>query len=137
VGDHVLGISENSPETIGYWEGVDQDELRLKRCSDCGQHLHPRRIICPNCASANLDWSRVSGRGRVYTFSQVFRAPRRELAPSLPYFVGIVELEEGVCLFTRLIPDQDADVRIGAAVEVAFRELEVGGKLPVFQVRAS
>lgn len=137
MGDRVLGMTETSPETAGYWEGVDQEELRLKHCADCGRFLHPRRIACSNCASLHLEWRRVSGRGRVYTFSQVFRAPRPEMRASIPYFVGIVELDEGVHLFTRLFPEPGAQVCIGAPVDVDFRYLEVGGKLPVFIVHPS
>ena len=136
-GPYRLGMTETSPETAGYWDGVDQDELRLKHCADCGRYLHPRRIVCSACASTNLSWARVEGRGRVYTFSEVFRAPRPEMAGSVPYFVGIVELEQGVFLFTRFIPEQDAPVRIGAPAEVDFRVLELGYKLPVFLVKPS
>lgn len=137
MGPRILGRTETSPETTGYWEGVDQDELRLKHCRDCGRFLHPRRIACSNCASLDLEWQRVSGQGRVYTFSQVFRAPVPEMTASVPYYVGMVELDEGVVLFTRLIPESDAQVRIGAPVDVHFRYLEVGGKLPVFVVHPS
>ncbi len=136
VGPYTLGLAESSPETEGYWDGVEQDELRLKRCADCGQFLHPRRIVCSACMSLELGWQRVTGEGEVYTFSQVFRAPRPELVRSAPYYVGIVRLKEGVHLFSRLLPEDGGDVVIGAPVTVDFRVLEGGQKLPVFRVAA-
>jgi hypothetical protein len=42
-----------------------------------------------------------------------------------------------VVLFTRLFPEPEAQVRIGAPVDVDFRYLEVGGKLPVWVVHPS
>ena len=135
IGPYQLGVAEGSPETAGYWEGVDANELRLKRCADCGQFLHPRRIVCSMCASTELTWQRVQGNGQIYTFSELHRAPLAELADSVPYHVGMVQLDEGVTLFSRLFGAPGAEVRIGAPVSVEFRELEVGGKLPVFVVQ--
>jgi uncharacterized OB-fold protein len=135
IGNFSLGRAEGSPETAGYWEGVDQDELRLKHCPECGQFLHPRRIVCSNCAGTALEWRRVEGDGEVYTFSELHRAPLAELNDAVPYHVGMVQLKEGVCLFARLFPQPNAPVQIGAPVKVDFRHLEAGGKLPVFVVQ--
>lgn len=136
VGPYTLGLAEASPETAGYWEGVDRDELRVKRCA-CGQHLHPRRIVCSECGSLDLEWQTVSGDGEIYTFSELRRAPRPEFVGAIPYYLGIVRLQEGVHLFTRLIPQEGSGVAIGARVGVDFRVLENGVKLPVFHVLAA
>jgi uncharacterized OB-fold protein len=135
IGPYQLGTAEASPETTGYWQGVDADELRLKHCANCGQFLHPRRIVCSKCGSMELDWQPVEGGGEIYTFSELHRAPMPELAGSVPYHVGMVQLHEGVTLFARLFGEAGAEVRIGAPVRVDFRELEAGGKLPVFVVQ--
>jgi len=137
MGEYTLGTAEASPETNGYWEGVDRDELSLKHCAACGRYLHPRRMVCSACASTELEWKAVSGSGQVYTFSQLYRAPRPELVASVPYFLGIVRLEEGVHLFSRLLPENGTDITIGAPVQVAFQRMEIGGKLPVFVVKRS
>lgn len=136
-----LGLMEASPETQGYWDGVARGELMLKRCLGCRRHLHPRRMACPDCYSAGVEWARASGRATVYSYSSVFRAPSSELQPTVPYCVGIVELEEKVHLFTRLIPASSgegigsgtaAEPEIGAAATLAFRTLENDQRLPVF-----
>jgi uncharacterized protein len=31
-----------------FWEGVEQDELRIQRCSSCGKLRHPPRPMCPD-----------------------------------------------------------------------------------------
>lgn len=137
VGGYVLGLAEASPETAGYWEGVEHDELRVKRCGECGTFLHPRRIVCSGCGSSALEWKKSTGRGTIYTYSRVHRAPRPEFKDSLPYFVGIVRLEEEVYFFSRLFAKEQTGVKIGAPVRVEFRRLETGVKLPVFAVVAA
>src|SRR6478672_8864106 len=128
IGDHARGMAEGSPETTGYWEGIDSDELRLKHCTACGRFLHPRRIVCSACNSLELEWRRVEGGGEVYTFSELHRATFPELSGSVPYFLGIVRLDEGVHLFARLFPTVGSGIQIGDRMRVEFRDLEVGGR---------
>lgn len=132
-----LGLVEASPETAMYWAGVDRCELLLKHCPICDRALHPRRIICPRCHAAALEWRAASGHGRVYSFSTIQRAPRPELSPSVPYTVGIVALDEGVHLFSRLQVEDEAELSIGASVTVRYEPLESGVLLPVFGLDSS
>jgi uncharacterized protein len=134
IGPYEVGLTETSPETAGYWEGVAAGELRIKRCANCGRHLHPRRIFCPQCSSHDLQWLKASGEGVVYTFSTVHRAPSAEF--EAPYTNGIVELAEGVHLFGRLIGKDHAQIAIGDAVTVEFGPVRPGGdRLPLYRVR--
>jgi uncharacterized OB-fold protein len=133
MGPYEMGLTETSPETQGYWEGVAREELMIKRCRDCGDHLYPRRLFCPRCGNDNLEWVKASGAGKVYTFSTVHRAPDKSL--SVPYTNGIVALEEGVYLFGRLIGKPDDEIAIDDRVEVEFASLVEGQpKLPVYRV---
>ena len=134
AGDYFLGIYQPSPETVGYWEAVARHELVLKWCPHCQIAFHPKRIVCTACGADDLEWKRASGRGTVYSFSEVHHAPSGVFAPSVPYTVGLVALEEGVHLFSRLIPEGDAKVAIGAPAQVEFRVMELGQLLPVFVI---
>jgi len=134
IGPYEVGLTETAPETAGYWAGVERGELMIKRCAGCGRHLHPRRIFCPGCTSNDLAWVRSSGRGTVYTFSTVYRAPTEEF--EAPYTNGIVELEEGVFLYGRLVDGDGAEIAIGDPVEVDFEAVRAEGEvLPVYRVR--
>ena len=132
AGPRTLGVSEAAPETRGYWEGVERDELLLKWCSACSQHLYPRRIVCPHCGTDDLSWKRASGAGKVYSFSEITRAPARDMEASVPYTVGIVHLAEDVHMFTRFFVAAGKTVTIDAPAKVEFRVLERGEKLPVW-----
>ena len=133
IGPYEVGLTETSPETAGYWEGVEEGVLRIKRCTTCGRYLHPRRIFCPQCRSYELAWLDAAGTGAVYTFSTVYRAPASEFEP--PYTNGIVEHEAGVHLYGRLVGTDPELIGVGDRVSVEFAVLVEGGqKLPVYRV---
>lgn len=133
LGPIMIGLSETSPETTGYWDGVRRGELMIKRCGGCQRYLYPRRIFCPACSSDDLEWVRSPGSGEVYTFSTVYRAPTRDF--EVPYTNGIVRLDEGVYMFGRLVGKDHEQIAIGDRVDVDFEEVRPGeGILPVYRV---
>lgn len=62
-------------------------------------------------------------------------APRPGMEASVPYSVGIVELAEGVHMFTRFFTDPGAELRVNAPTRLEFRTLEPGELLPVWVVQ--
>ena len=133
AGPFFLGLYQPSPETVDFWDGVKAGELRLKWCDHCKKHLHPKRIVCPDCGSHELGSKVASGKGAVYSFSEVHRAALPALADSVPYTVGVVKLEEGVHLFTRFFAAPNP-VAVDAPARLEFRPLELGHTMPVFLV---
>lgn len=134
AGPYKMGLTETSPETAGYWEGVASGALRIKRCWNCKRYHHPRRIFCPGCSSSELRWVTASGEGTVYTFSTIYRSPSPEF--EAPYTNGIVQLAEGVHLFGRLIGKDPDQIAIGDTVTVEFGPARPGGdRLPLYRVR--
>lgn len=133
AGPFSFGIWQPSPEVAPFWQGVARGELSLKHCVKCDMALHPKRIVCPKCGGSDLGWQHSVGRGHVYSFSEVHRAPSERFEASVPYTVGMVTLREGVTLFTRLFAEP-GPIRIDAPAVVDFRVLEFGLRLPVFQV---
>jgi uncharacterized OB-fold protein len=87
AGPRSLGVSEASPETREYWDGLARGELLIKRCTGCERHLHPRRIVCPHCGTLDPRWVTAAGRGRIYSYSEIHRAPRPEMAGSVPVWI--------------------------------------------------
>lgn len=133
AGDYFLGLYQPSPETVEYWEAVKRNELVLKWCSHCTKAFHPKRIVCTSCGASDLTWKPSTGRGKVYSMSEVHRAPSPAFAGSTPYTIGVVALDEGVYLLSRLIADP-GPIAIDAPVHVDFQVLELGHRMPVFRV---
>jgi hypothetical protein len=114
-----------TPETEPFWSAAAAGRLLIKRCRSCGQaHFYPR-TICPFCFNDTTDWLEASGRGTVYSYSVMRRAP-------VPYAIAYVTLEEGVTMLTNIV-DCDLDaLRIGHAVRVVFKPTEGGPPVPMF-----
>jgi uncharacterized OB-fold protein len=86
-----------------YWVAAERGELLLQRCGRCGAYqFYPRRH-CVACMTADPEWVRSSGRGRLHTFSVVHRATNPEFGDDCPYVFAIVELEEGPRVSTRIV----------------------------------
>jgi uncharacterized OB-fold protein len=113
------------PETKAFWDAAAAGRLLIKRCAACGETHHYPRSICPFCGSDRTEWRDASGRGTVYTYSVMRRAP-------VPYAIAYVTLEEGVTMMTNIV-DCDLDaIRIGQKVRVVFKPTEGGPPVPMF-----
>ncbi len=122
-------------ETQAYWDGAARGELVVQRCAACGTHRHYPRALCPTCHAAEHQWVRVSGRGSVYSFSIVRRAPSPAFATLVPYVVALIALDEGPHLLSHIVGIDPNAVRIGMPVMVAFEAVGDGVMLPVFAPR--
>ena len=120
--------------TAPYWAAAREHRLVMPRCEDCGHyHFYPR-TLCPKCGSARLAWTACSGRGDVYSFTVIHRAPSPAFAAAVPYVVAAVKLDEGPHLMTNIVDCAPDTVRIGMPVRVAFQTVSDEITLPVFEL---
>lgn len=102
-----------------FWSFISDEELRIQRCVDCGRFRHYPRYMCGECQSLDWEWTPVSGRGTVHSFTTSYRSFDPTFRRSGPYVVATIELEEGV----RVVSDMDEpaeEVSFGAPVELFF-----------------
>jgi uncharacterized OB-fold protein len=120
--------------TAPYWSAAHEQRLVMPRCLDCSRyHFYPR-TLCPHCGSTRLEWSACGGRGTVYSYTIVHRAPSPAFAADVPYVVAVVEIDEGPRLMTNVVGCAPDAVRIGMKVGVAFRQVTDDVTLPVFEL---
>ena len=120
-----IAAPQVTPETQSFWDAAQAGRLVLKRCLACGEPHHYPRPICPFCGSDRTEWQSASGRGTIYSYSVMRRAP-------VPYAIAYVILEEGVSMMTNIV-DCDLDaIRIGQKVHVVFKPSEGGPPVPMF-----
>ncbi len=121
MSEYIKPLPKPSPTSRPYWEAVRRHELQLQHCGACSKYIYYPRPRCPNCMSDNLKWERVSGRGKLYSYTIVRRASTRSFADA-PYVLAIVELDEGPRMTTNMIapPDQ---LKIGMLVAVYFDDV--------------
>lgn len=106
--------------------------LKGSRCRKCGFRTFPPRADCPECMSGDFEFSDVSGRGKVHTFTRIAAAPSgfESLAP---YTIGVVDLEEAGRLLAWFGPTiREDEIRIGMPVQVVPRIFEEQEKIQVY-----
>lgn len=119
-----------------FWQGVDDERLRLQHCEQCQTIHHPPVLRCRECGSFAFVWHDASGRGTVFSYG-ISRYPATPQSPEGTVHV-VVELEEGVRIVSNLVRDEklEAPLEIGAPVEVLFDRLHSENLLPLFQLVA-
>jgi len=122
-----------SGETRPYWEACARGELLVQRCRACGEYQFYPRGFCAHCWSLDVHWVRSTGRGTVYTFTVTYQ--NRTPGYQEPYVLALVELEEGVRMFTNIVECEPESVYIGMPVEVVFYQAEGGLAIPCFRPR--
>lgn len=123
-----------TPTSAGFWEAARRKELVIQRCDGCRAWRHYPQVMCPACRSLEWSWERVSGRGKIHSYTVAHQAFHPHWADKVPYVVATIELEEGVRLVDDMLGLDPSAVRIGLAVEVVFEEQTNEVTLPKFRV---
>jgi len=123
----------SNADSEAYWEAAAREELVLKRCTACGMSHFPPRHLCPACWSVSLEWTKSSGKGVVYSFTVMQRAPMPAFGQRVPYVVALIDLEEGPRMMANILGDDALQTKIGDHVRVCFETRAGGSKLPQFR----
>lgn len=120
-----------------FWKAANEGILKIQRCTSCRRFHFPATSVCSECASTELKYETVSGRGRVHSYTETLAGARHPFFASIaPYLVGLVELEEqeGLLMYTNFPEARLDDMRAGAVVEVIFERLSTGQRIPQFHL---
>ena len=95
-------------------------------CPHCEAKIFPPRDVCPECSGEAKTPYSFSGRGEVYSYTNIHNAPAGYME-SAPYTVALVKLEEGPVVTAQLTDLGDTAVEIGMPVEMVTRKLRTDG----------
>lgn len=116
-------INFNLPTTKKFWEGLKNRKFLTTKCKICGEVFFPPRSHCPNCLSQELDWVELSGKGKLYSWTEIYVAAS-EFEP--PYVVGIIDLEEGVGRIITKINAKPEELKIGMPMRIIYVDVTEG-----------
>ena len=118
-----------------FWDGCQNDELRMQRCAACKKYRWLPRPMCPSCNALEHEWVAVSGRGRVFSWTVIVHPVHPAANEKVPYNVAQVQLDEDpdLILVTNLVDIDNDAIRIDMPVEAVFVEHEPGVKIPKFR----
>ena len=113
-----------SPEvTRPFWEAAKRHELVMPRCTTCDHLFFYPRSECPRCLSNQLEWVRVSGRGRLHTYTIVYQPANAAFRDDTPYIYAVVQLDEGPRMVSNVVQcDLDA-VKVDMPLEAIFDDV--------------
>jgi uncharacterized OB-fold protein len=98
-----------------------------QHCSACGRQWLFRRDFCPHCGAHDPVFKVATGVGTVCASTLVHRAPDDAFRAIAPYWLVLVDLDEGL----RLMAHAEATVAVGERVRGDVRTV-AGRPLPYF-----
>jgi hypothetical protein len=104
-----------------YWDSLKKRKLKAQKCNKCGEVFFPPRARCPKCLSKELGWVELSGRGELYSWSEIHMPP---LALEEPYVLGIIDLEERVGRIITRIDAKPEELKIGMKMKINYVDVE-------------
>jgi len=114
----VIKMSEVRPFTSqSYQKYIDEGKLMGSRCTKCGALHLPPRPLCPKCGCRSVEWKELRGEGEVTAFT-VIHVPPTQMTGRTPYTVGIIKLNEGPSLTTRI----SEEAQVGTKVVAEFKK---------------
>lgn len=122
-----------TPDTLPFWDYCKKHELRLQKCKQCGHIRYPPSIICPKCSSMEAEWTKLSGKGKVFSFIVFQYVYNKAFSNDVPYVCASIELDEGPRIMSNIIGCKPGDVKIGMPVEIQFEDVTDKFALPKFK----
>jgi len=112
-----------------FWAAAARGVLSVPRCTACARLVWYPILPCRFCGGTRLEWTRVSGRGRLFSWVVVRHAWIPQVADRLPFVTGLVALEEdpAVRLVTAVVDCAPDELRCDLPVSVTFRPLRFSG----------
>lgn len=115
--------------TKRFYDELKNHKFMTTHCLKCQKPFFPPRVFCPQCYGHDLEWIELSGKGKIYAFSQQERAIRF----MKPDVLGLVELEEGIGRIMTRIDAKIEDLKIGQDVVISF--IDIGGGITLHQFK--
>jgi uncharacterized OB-fold protein len=129
--------------TAEFFAGAARGELVIPKCDACAAFCWYPEDACPRCGGGAFTWTRVSGRGRLYSWAVVRRAFLPAFEEMVPFVTALVALDDDPAVrIVTYVVDCDPDaLAADQPLEAVFRPLSfatVPGKavpVPMFVPR--
>ena len=110
-----------------YWRlNKQRYALTGEICPHCEAKIFPPRDICPECGDEAKKEFEFSGKGEIYSFTDIYNPPEG-FEETIPYTVALIKLDEGPLVTAQLTDLGDQQVEIGMPVEMITRKLRSDG----------
>lgn len=91
------------------------------KCKNCGKVFCPPRYICLNCGKQMMEIIPLSGKGKVYSYTEVHQQLPGSIVKT-PYMIVIVSMAEG-CQVHGVITENYNNIKVNDDVEVYYEKM--------------
>jgi uncharacterized OB-fold protein len=102
-----------------FYKSLSQGKLMAGKCLNCGKIHLPPRPLCDNCYGAQFEWTQISNKGKLLTYTVIHIAPT-QFQNLTPYAIGIIELDNGLKLPGMIQDVPQEQLKIGMTLTVDF-----------------
>ena len=113
----------NPQFTRPFWEAAKRHELVVPRCQMCDHLFFYPRSECPRCLSSNIAWVKVSGRGRLYSFTIVNQPAHAAFREDAPHVYAMVQLDEGPRMISNIVECDHESLEVDMPLVAVFDEV--------------
>jgi len=97
-------------------------QIYIRSCPVCKNKYLDDVDLCPSCLNVTPTVRvEINGMGKIYSYSRVHVAPE-QFKSIVPYYLAIIDLDEGPRMMARLQIQEGDHVRIDAPVELVSAE---------------
>ncbi|MDR3069908.1 MAG: OB-fold domain-containing protein [Propionibacteriaceae bacterium] len=121
-------------DTARFWESAREHAVELQKCDECGYWRFYPGPVCHSCGSFAYTWTPISGKGKIWTYTVLYRARGNAYQDDVPIAIGLIELEEGAILMSNIIDCQPEDLKIGLEVIIDYGAINDEVTLPLFRL---
>ncbi|MDY6972198.1 MAG: Zn-ribbon domain-containing OB-fold protein [Thermodesulfobacteriota bacterium] len=111
---------------------LEKGKIMGTKCKGCGTFFFPPRADCCECLSSDMQWTEVSGNGKLVTYSKLEFAPVG-FEGDVPYAIALLDYGD-FKIFGRIAKDiPEEDISVGMEMKAEVNEMPGGQLNYVFQ----
>lgn len=121
-------------DTSQFWESTRKHAMELQRCTTCEKFWYYPGPVCHFCGSTDFLWTKVSGRGTIYSFTILERANGTPYEKDVPITIVLVRLEEGPVMMSNVVDAEHDELAVDLHVTIDYEDVDDEVTLPVFRL---
>ncbi|MFF3574561.1 Zn-ribbon domain-containing OB-fold protein [Nocardia jiangxiensis] len=139
MGEYGKPIPCPDEDTAPFWEAARRHELAFQRCNHCGTYAHPPVAFCRHCHNVShpsFEFAQISPRGKILNWTVMYDAMVQGFADEVPWVHALVsfDVQPTLNLTATLVDGDTHRLRLGAPVDIIFRDVAEGVTLPFFKL---
>jgi uncharacterized OB-fold protein len=114
-----------TPASRPFFDGLREHVFRVPRCQSCGHYNWSPYPACRSCLSIDQEWVEVSGRGSLYTFSEIHVGPLA-FTQDGPYIWAFAKLAEGprpLIVMGNLTGVEPGEVEVDMPIKIGYHDV--------------